>query len=131
MSNTDNIISFVASEAITEFALVSVTVDGKIAITDAATEDNCIGIAQRACSAGDAVEVVVLGKSRAIAGGTLAPASMNLLMATSDGKLVAFDGLATKYAVARMLPNINQNSASSGDQISVIFTGPVALTAIS
>ena len=130
MANTDNLLSFVAAEAITEFALVSVNVDGKVAITDAATEDNCVGIAQRACSAGDSVEVKVLGKSRAIAGGNIAPASMNLLMATTDGKLIAFDAGTDNYAVARMLPNINQAAASSGDQINVIFTGPVALTAV-
>lgn len=130
MANTDNIVSFVADSAITEFALVSVLSTGKIQVTDAATENNCVGIAQRACSAGDSVEVKVLGKSRAIAGGNIAPATMNLLMATTDGKLIAFDAATDKYAVARMLPNINQASASSGDQINVIFTGPVALTAV-
>ena len=129
MANTDNIVSFIAAEAITEYALVSVDSDGKAEITTAATENNCVGIAQRACSAGDSVEVKVLGKSRAIAGGNIAPATMNLLMAAADGKLVAFDEGAGNYAVARMLPNINQVSAASGDQINVIFTGPVALTA--
>ena len=130
MATTDNIISLVAAEAITEFALVSVNVDGKATITDAATENNCVGVAQRACSLGDVVEVVVLGKTRAIAGGNIAPATMNLLMATTDGKLVAFDGAATKYAVARMLPNVNQVSAVDGDQISVIFVGPSSVTSL-
>ena len=125
MSNTDNIVTMVAVEAITEFALVSVDVNGKASITTAATENNCIGIAQRACSAGDVVEVKVNGaKSRAIAGGAIAPATMNLLMATTAGKLIAFAGGAGDYAVAYMLPNINQASASDGDQINVVFTGP-------
>ena len=57
MANTDNIVSFVADSAITEFALVSVLSTGKIQVTAAATENNCVGIAQRACSAGDSVEV--------------------------------------------------------------------------
>lgn len=130
MANTDNIISFIAAEAITEFALVSVDSDGKAEITTAATENNCVGIAQRACSAGDSVEVVVLGKSRAIAGGTINPATMSLLMATTAGKLIAFDGASTKYAVARIIPNVNQASAASGDQINVIFMGPSNLTQI-
>jgi hypothetical protein len=129
MANTDNIVSFVANSAITEYALVSVLATGKIQVTASEDETNCVGIAQRACSAGDSVEVLVLGKSRAIAGGAITPATMNLLMATADGKLVAFDEAAGSYAVARMLPNINQVSASSGDQINVIFTGPVAITA--
>jgi len=131
MANTDNIITLVASEAITEFALVSVNGAGKAAITDNAIEDNCIGVAQRACSAGDVVEVVAFGMTRAIAGGNIAPATMNLLMATTAGKLVAFDGATSKYAVARMIPNINQVSAASGDQIKVVFTGPSNLTQIS
>mgnify|MGYP006969513078 CR=1 FL=1 len=130
MANTDYIITLVAAEAITEYALVSVNSDGKATITDAATENNCIGIAQRGCDSGDVVEIIALGKSRAIAGGNIAPATMNLLMATTGGKLVAFDGATDNYAVARMLPNINQASASSGDQINVVFTGPVALTAV-
>lgn len=130
MATTDNIISLVAAEAITEFALVSVDVNGKATITDAATENNCVGVAQRACDAGDVVEVVVFGKSRAIAGGNIAPATMNLLMATTGGKLIAFDAATDKYAVARMIPNINQASASDGDQIFVIFTGPSSLTAV-
>jgi len=128
MANTDNIVSFVANSAITEYALVSVLATGKIQVTASEDETNCVGIAQRACSAGDSVEVLVLGKSRAIAGGNITPATMNLLMATTDGKLVAFDEAAGS-SVARMLPNINQVSAASGDQINVIFTGPVALTA--
>ncbi len=131
MANTDNYITLVAHEAITEFALVSVNVAGKATITDASTENNCIGVAQRACSAGDVVEVVTFGLTRAIAGGDIEPATMNLLMATTDGKLIAFDGAIDKYAVARMIPNINQVSASDGDQIKVVFTGPSNVTALS
>ena len=131
MANTDYIITLVAAEAITEYALVSVNSDGKATITDAATENNCLGIAQRGCDSGDVVEIIALGKSRAIAGGNIAPATMNQLMATTDGKLIAFDGAADKYAVARMVPNINQTSAADGDQISVIFTGPVNVTSLS
>jgi len=131
MANTDNYITLVAAEAITEFALVSVNVDGKATITDAATENNCVGIAQRACDSGDVVEVVCFGLTRAIAGGNIAPATMNLLMATTDGKLVAFDGATDKYAVARMIPNINQDSAADGEQIKVVFTGPSNVTALS
>ena len=120
-----------AANTITEFALVSVDVNGKANITTAATENNCVGVAQRACSAGEVVEVVTLGITRAIAGASIAPATMNLLMATTAGKLIPFDGLASKYAVARMIPNINQDAASDGDQIKVVFTGPSNLTAIS
>jgi hypothetical protein len=131
MANTDNLVSFIAAEVITEYALVSVDSAGKAEITTAATENNCVGIAQRACSTGDSVEVAVFGKSRAIAGGTINPATMSLLMATTDGKLIAFDGADDKYAVARIIPNVNQASAASGDQIKVIFMGPSNLTNLS
>ena len=49
MANTDNLVSFVAGEAITEFAIVSLNGDGKVVITDAATDNNVVGVAQRAC----------------------------------------------------------------------------------
>jgi hypothetical protein len=126
----DNTTTLIASEAITEFALVSVNANGKATITDASTENNCLGIAQRACSAGDAVDVILFGKSRAIAGGNIAPATMSLLMATTNGKLIAFDGSADNYAVAQIVPNINQASAADGDQITVIFRGPSNVTSL-
>ena len=131
MANTDNIVSLVAAEAITEYALISVDATGKANVTDSDEDNNCIGIAQRACSAGDTVEVLVYGISRAIAGGNIAPATMNLLMATTGGKLIAFDGATDKYAVARMLPNINQTGAAANEQIKVVFTGPSNVTALS
>lgn len=122
---TNNILSFVAAGAITEYALVSTDVNGKIAVCTDPQDDNCVGIAQRACSAGDVVEVALLGSiTRAIAGGNIAPATMSLLMASTGGKLIAWDGGAGNYAVAQVLPNINQTSAADGDQILVAFTAP-------
>ena len=122
MANTDNIISFIAAEAITEFALVSTDTAGKIVITDAATDTRCIGVAQRACSAGDSVEVVISGRTRVIAGGTIAN-SVSLVMAATDGKVVTH-GTSANYSIGSILPNINQVSSASGDQILINFTGP-------
>ena len=117
--------SFVAAEAITEFALVSVDTAGKIVITDAATDTRCIGIAQRACSTGDTVEVVVQGTSRVIAGATIAN-SVSLVMAATDGK-VATHATSGNYSIGQILPNINQVSSSANDQILIKFTGPTNL----
>ena len=122
MANTDNIISFIAAEAITEFALVSTNAAGKIVITDAATDTRCIGVAQRACSTGDSVEVVISGKTRVIAGATIAN-SVSLVMAATDGKVVTH-ATSTNYSIGSILPNINQTSSVSGDQILINFTGP-------
>jgi len=119
----NNIIkTFVASEAITEFALVSSTTDGKIAITDAATDARCIGVAQRACASGEVVEVLVQGETRVIAGDTIAN-TVSLVMADTDGNVVAH-ATSGNYAIGQILPNVNQASASADDQILIKFTGP-------
>jgi len=123
MSNIIN--SFVAAEAITEFALVSADTAGKIKITDVATDARCIGIAQRACASGDSVEVLVQGVSRVIAGGLIAN-TVSLVMADTDGKVVTH-GTAGNYSIGQILPNINQTSASASDQILIKFTGPCNL----
>ena len=122
MANTDNYISLVAAEAITEFALVSVDVNGKATITDASTENNCIGVAQRACASGDVVEVLVQGESRVIAGDTIAN-TVSLVMADTDGNVVAH-ATSGNYAIGQILPNVNQASSSADDQILIKFTGP-------
>ena len=119
----NNIIkTFVASEAITEFALVSSTTDGKIAITDAATDARCIGVAQRACASGEVVEVLVQGETRVIAGDAIAN-TVSLVMADTDGNVVAH-ATTGNYAIGQILPNVNQASASANDQILIKFTGP-------
>ena len=128
MANTDNILSFVAAEAITEYAIVSLNAAGKVVITDAATDANAIGVAQRACASGESVEVMIQGVTRVIAGELLTFNSTPLLAAAADGKVQACEASDTTfYQLARVLPNINQVSASAGDQIKVLFTGPNTL----
>ena len=117
--------SFVAAEAITEFALVSADTAGKIKITDVATDARCIGIAQRACASGDSVEVLVQGVSRVIAGGLIAN-TVSLVMADTNGKVVTH-ATTGNYSIGQILPNINQTSASASDQILIKFTGPCNL----
>ena len=128
MANTDNIISFVAGEAITEFSIVSLNGDGKVVITDAATDDNVVGVAQRACASGEAVEVLIYGITRVIAGESLTFNSTPILAAITDGKVQACEATDTTfYPIARIIPNINQKTASAGDQIKVMFVGPTSL----
>ncbi len=122
MANTDNIISFVAAEAITEYALVSVDTAGKIVITDAATDRRCVGIAQRACALGDSVEVKVNGIHSVVAGATIAN-TVSLIMADTDGKVVTH-ATSGNFSIGQVLPNINQVSSAAGDQIFINFTGP-------
>ena len=128
---TQNIVeSFVAAEAITEFALVSIDGNGKVGITDAGTDIGCVGVAQRACDAGDTVDVVVFGTTRVIASAALTFSTAPLLTATTNGQVKAVSGSANEYPVARILPNINQTStAGAGEQLLVLFVGPSVVKA--
>ena len=128
---TQNIVqSFVAAEAITEFALVSIDGNGKVTITDAGTEIGCVGVAQRACDAGDTVDVVVFGVTRVIASGALTFNTTPLLTRTTNGEVKAVAAASSEYPVCRILPNINQTStAAQGEQLLVLFTGPSVVKA--
>jgi len=128
MANTDNILSFVAASAITEFAIVSMDANGKIAVTAAGTDDAVVGVAQRACSAGDSVEVLIHGVTRVIASESITFNSTPILAAAADGKVQPCEGTDTTfYPIARVLPNINQTSAAAGSQLKVLFVGPTSL----
>ena len=120
--------SFICASAVTEFAIVAIDTNGKIAVASSATSPAVVGVAQRAASAGDSVEVCVFGLTRVIAGGSLTFATTPLLAVTTDGKVKS--GLVSgDYAVARVMPNINQTSAAANDQLVVLFTGPTTVNA--
>ena len=120
--------SFICASAVTEFALVAIDANGKIAVATDATSPAVVGVAQRAASAGDAVEVCVFGLTRVIAGGSLTFLSTPLLAVTTAGKVKS--GLSSgDYAVARVLPNINQVSAAANEQLLAFFFGPTTVNA--
>tara|TARA_Y100001937_G_C7033820_1_gene291334 strand:+ start:341 stop:733 length:393 start_codon:yes stop_codon:yes gene_type:complete len=122
--------TFVAAEAITEFALVSFDGNGKVTITDAGTEISCVGVAQRACNAGEVVDVVVFGETKVIASAGITFNTNPLLTGAANGQVAAVSGSSNEYPVARILPNINQTStAGAGEQILVLFTGPSVVKA--
>lgn len=130
MADSNQIIqSFIAGAAITEFALVSLDTNGKVQITGIGTDKSCVGIAQRAASAGDPVDVVTFGLSRAVVGGNAT------ITAATDPRLKSVTGTTGRvelvaqgdFAVCRMIPNINQKTAVAGDQIQVMFLGPVVV----
>ena len=128
MANTNHIISMIAGGAITEFAVVSLDGNGKAVVTTAATDQKVIGVAQRAASAGDAVEILVHGITRVIAGESLTFATTPVLSATTGGKLQACESTDTTfYPIARALPNINQKTAADGEQFFAFFVGPMSL----
>lgn len=124
-SNQNFVTTYIAAEAITEFALVSINAAGKIVITTAGTDAACVGVAQRAGVAGDAIDVVVFGLTRVIAGGNIAFETETRLAAAAAGKMVP--AVALDYPTARCQANINQVSAVAGDQITVLFHGPASI----
>jgi hypothetical protein len=120
--------SFVCASAVTEFALVAINSAGKVAIATDATSPAVVGVAQRAADAGDSVEVLIFGVTRLIAGGSLTFSSTPLLAVTTAGAVKS--GLTSgDYAVARVLPNINQTSAAAGEQLLALFRGPLTVNA--
>lgn len=126
MESKNIVISFVCASAVTEFAIVAIDAAGKIAVATDATSPAVVGVAQRAASAGDVVEVCVSGITRVLAGGSLTFVSTPLLAVTTGGKVKS--GLTSgDYPIARVLPNINQLSAAANEQIVVLFNGPLTV----
>lgn len=124
MANTDNIKTFVAAEAIDEFEVVSIDAAGKVSLPSGANDDGIVGVAQRTVATGDVVEVLIHGVTRVKAGAAITFVTTPLLMAATDGEVVAATG-AGAYPIARVLPNINQlSTAAAGEQFSAFFFGP-------
>jgi len=124
LGNSD-IQTFIAAEAITGLQAVVINAAGKVALADGTTGEQADGIAQRSVDAGDAVEVVIFGRTKAIAGDTLTAGTHSLLMVeTGTARLIPWaDGAGTEYSVARVLFNQNATSYADGDEIEIIFTG--------
>ena len=124
LGNSD-IITLEAAEAITALQAVIIDANGKAALADGTTGEQADGIAQRSASTGDVVEVVIFGRTKALAGDTIQAGTDSLLMVeTGTARLIPWaDGAGTEYSVARVIYNQNATSYADGDEIEVIFTG--------
>jgi len=124
LGNSD-IITLEAAEAITALQAVKIDANGKAALADGTTGELADGIAQRSASIGDVVEVVIFGRTKAIAGDTIQAGSDSLLMVEAGtARLIPWaNDVATEYSVARVIYNLNATSYADGDEIEVIFTG--------
>ena len=116
--------SFICASAVTEFALVAIDSAGKVAVATSPTANTIIGVAQRAASAGDAVDVVIHGLTRVIASTSLTLTSDTVLSVTTGGEVQA--AVSTHYPVGFTVPNINQTSASANEQILICFSRGLA-----
>ena len=124
LGNSD-IITFIAAEAITALQSVVINSDGKVSLANGANGQRVDGIAQRDAAVGDAVEVVVFGRTKALAGTTLTAGSHSLLMVEqTTARLIPWTNEGgTEYSVARVIFNQNVTDYADGDEIEVIFTG--------
>ena len=124
LGNSD-IITLIAAEAITALQAVVIDSNGKAALADGTTGEQADGIAQRSASDGDAVEVVIFGRTKAIAGDAIEAGTDSLLMVqTGTARLIPWaDGGSTEYVVARVIYNQNATAYANGDEIEIIFTG--------
>jgi len=123
LSNSD-VITLIAAEAITALQAVVINSDGKAVLADGTTGEQADGIAQRSASDGDAVEVVVFGRTKALAGDAIEAGTDSLLMVeATSGRLIPYATGAGRYSVARVIYNQNVTAYADGDEIEVIFTG--------
>ena len=124
LSNSDTL-TFIAGEAITALQAVAIHSNGKVILANGANGQRGDGIAQRDAASGDAVEVVVFGRTKALAGTTLTAGTHSLLMVEqTTARLIPWTNEGgTEYSVARVLFNQNVTGYADGDEIEVIFTG--------
>jgi len=123
--STQIVNSFIAAGAITEFAAVKIDTAGKVVVAGTPTTSTVVGVAQRAASTGDAVDVVVFGETKMISSGVITFATTPRLSVAASGEVQA--AAATHYPVARVIPNINQIASAAGEQINVLFHGPASI----
>ena len=127
LGNSD-IITLIAAESITALQAVKFDSDGKAALADGTTGELVDGIAQRSASAGDAVEVVIFGRTKAIAGDAIEAGTDSLLMVeAATARLIPYDGSGggTQRSIARVIYSQNVTAYADGDEIEIIFTGSV------
>ena len=118
--------TFICASTVTEFSLVSVDSNGKVAVTTSATDVACVGVAQYQASAGQSVHVVTSGRTRVIAGEAIADFSATpRLAATTAGKVQKAEASDSGFfPTCFVVPNLNQTSAAANDQIVVDFVRP-------
>ena len=101
---SSDIITLEAAEAITALQAVVIDANGKASLANGASGQRVDGIAQRSASIGDVVEVVIFGRTKALAG-TRLTAGLTL----SDGRvdpliLIPWTNAGgTEYSVARVI----------------------------
>jgi hypothetical protein len=124
MAEQNLVKSYVAAGAITEFAFVTVDTAGKVVEATSASDARVVGVAQRAASTGDIVEVVVHGLTRVIAGEELDFTASAILPIQCGGSGRAFANASGGYGLGYILPSSQNLVLAIGEQAEIIFNGP-------
>ena len=124
MAEQNIVKSYIAGDAITEFALVKLATDGDIEVAGASDGANIIGVAQRAASTGDIVDVVVHGLTRAIVDTAIDLTSAVALpvQCGANGHLDA--NASGGYGIGYLIPSKQNLALATGEQVEIIFNGP-------
>lgn len=121
MGDNNIIITRQSAAAITALQLVKFTSAGKVTPCTVVGEKPA-GVAQRAAAGADeAVEVLVFGLTKAVAGADLTEGE--LVMVNADGRLIDYSSVAGQYSVGSWLPNVNHTTTANGEEIFILFTG--------
>ena len=126
MAEQNIVKSYIAGDAITEFALVKLETDGDVVVAENTDGVNVIGVAQRAAASGDIVDVVVHGLTRAIvasAGIDLTSAVALPVQVDASGTIAANSGTG-EYGIGYLIPSKQNLALTSGEQVEIIFNGP-------
>ena len=124
MAEQNIVKSYIAGGTITEFALVKLATDGDIEVAGASDGVNIIGVAQRAASTGDIVDVVVHGLTRAVID-TAIDLTSAVALPVQCGDNGHLDANASGgYGIGYLIPAKANLALASGEQVEIIFNGP-------
>lgn len=120
-------LSFVAAEAIDGGLFVKLNNVGKVVKCTAAT-DTPIGVSQRGCESGDAVEVCISGLTKIIAGNAITCATDHFVMPGLAGKAYKWaNGAGAEVPAGRFIPNQALLVTADGSECLINFAPAVGI----
>ena len=113
--------SYTAHSSLTKYQVVKIRTDGKIEPCASATSSSALGIVQRSVSAGEMVDVVINGYTRALIGSNYTVGTdTRLLMAGTGAKLNKAQSTGN-IPIAEIVTQESSLSYVDGDEIEIIF----------
>jgi len=113
--------SYTAHSSLTKYQVVKIRTDGKIEPCASATSSSALGIVQRSAGAGELVDVVICGHTRALMGSSYTVGTdTRLLMAGTGAKLNKAQSTGN-IPIAEIVSQSSSLSYVDGDEIEVFF----------